>query len=280
MDSGFRSHRRGASARLRKTFRYPSEDEADDGNALEVMDEQEQESLITSLTTQNSRRNSQFRSLLLLIPAIASIPYLLALFLPSPPSSQQRQSTSTALFPLLALSSLAATTFITVKLPPTKTGLGFIDSLATASASAGKDKEKGKGKGKGSRSGMMRVVPTLYGAGGILQQPSPLETWLPYLNVGLCVLVLLTGLVTGGGHQVGSSVGRVYLAALPGVIYAATVVAKVVMAGVDPEGELGGLRYGYKGGVDKEEEEEEEEEEDKEEEEEEEEKGLEGTSRQ
>lgn len=40
MDSGFRSHRRGASARLRKTFRYPSEDEADDENALEVMDEQ------------------------------------------------------------------------------------------------------------------------------------------------------------------------------------------------------------------------------------------------
>ena len=40
MDTGFRSHRRGASARLRKTFRYPSEDEADDGNALEVMDEQ------------------------------------------------------------------------------------------------------------------------------------------------------------------------------------------------------------------------------------------------
>lgn len=40
MDSGLRSHRRGASARLRKTFRYPSEDEANDENALEVMDEQ------------------------------------------------------------------------------------------------------------------------------------------------------------------------------------------------------------------------------------------------
>ena len=89
-------------------------------------------------------------------------------------------------------------------------------------------------------------VPNLYGSGMLV--PSPLEVWLPYLNVGLCLLVLLTGLVTGsGGHQVGGSVGKVYLAALPGVIYAATVVAKVVMAGVDPEGELGGLRYGYKG---------------------------------
>ena len=96
-------------------------------------------------------------------------------------------------------------------------------------------------------------VPNLYGAGILLQlQPSPLEAWLPYLNVGLCVLVLLMGLVTGGGGSNGGSSGgvglmKVYLAALPGVIYAATVVAKVVMAGVDPEGELGGLRYGYKG---------------------------------
>lgn len=64
--------------------------------------------------------------------------------------------------------------------------------------------------------------------------------------MGLCVLVLLTGLVAGGAQGV-NAVGKVYLAALPGVIYAATVAAKVVMAGVDPEGELGGLRYGYKG---------------------------------
>ncbi|KAK3951875.1 hypothetical protein QBC32DRAFT_213963 [Pseudoneurospora amorphoporcata] len=232
MDSGFRSHRRGASARLRRTFRYPS-DEADDGNTVEVMDEQEQESLITTLSTLNTHRNSQFRSLLLLIPAIASIPYLLALFLPSP----SQRKLSTVLFALLALTSLAATTFVTVKLPPTKTGLAFVDAL---SASAG----KGKKAGKGSRNGIR--VPNLYGSG--ILQPSPLEAWLPYLNVGLCLLVLLTGLVTGGGgHQVGASVGQVYLAALPGVINAATVVAKAVMAGVDPEGELGGLRYGYKG---------------------------------
>ena len=146
------------------------------------------------------------------------------------------------MFALLALTSLAATTFLTVKLPPTKTGLGFVDSLASSAAAAAAKKKKKGGKVKG-RNGMR--VPNLYGAG--ILQPSPLEAWLPYLNVGLCLLVLLTGLVTGGGSQVGNSVGRVYLAALPGVIYAATVVAKVVMAGVDPEGELGALRYGYKG---------------------------------
>ncbi|KAL0470610.1 hypothetical protein QR685DRAFT_524078 [Neurospora intermedia] len=241
MDSGFRSHRRGASARLRKTFRYPSEDEADDENALEVMDEQEQESLITSLTTQNSQRNSQFRSLLLLIPAIASVPYLLVLFLSpssssssSPshsPSSHGQTTKTTTIFSLLALTSLAATTFITVKLPPTKTGLSIVDSLASSSTIKKKNK---------------RLLTNQYGAGGVLTPQSPLETWLPYLNVGLCVLVLLTGLVTGGAQGV-NAVGKVYLAALPGVIYAATVAAKVVMAGVDPEGELGGLRYGYKG---------------------------------
>lgn len=241
MDTGFRSHRRGASARLRKTFRYPSEDEADDRNPLEVMDEQEQESLITTLSNQNSLRNSQFRSLLLLIPAIASVPYLLSLFAPSP----SQRGRSSAMFSLLALTSLAATTFLTVKLPPTKTGLGVIDALAST-GTGGKQRVKEDGKGGGAKSGMR--VPNLYGS-GILQR-SPLEVWLPCLNVGLCVLVLLTGLVTGGGTGVvvnDNGVGKVYLAALPGVIYAATVVAKCVMAGVDPEGELGGLRYRYKG---------------------------------
>jgi hypothetical protein len=39
----------------------------------------------------------------------------------------------------------------------------------------------------------------------------------------------------------------VLLGALPGVVYAVVVGAKVVMAGVDPERELRGLRYSYKG---------------------------------
>lgn len=34
---------------------------------------------------------------------------------------------------------------------------------------------------------------------------------------------------------------------LPGLVWGVVVLAKWIMGGVDPESELGGLRYGYKG---------------------------------
>jgi hypothetical protein len=78
---------------------------------------------------------------------------------------------------------------------------------------------------------------------------SPLEQHLPVLNVGLAVLALLMGVLEqlkeGGGR--GGGVSPVLLGGLPGVVYAVMVGAKVVMGGVDPEKELSGLRYGYKG---------------------------------
>jgi hypothetical protein len=69
--------------------------------------------------------------------------------------------------------------------------------------------------------------------------------------VGLAVLALLTGLLErvkmGQGSSSSGGVSPVLLGALPGVVYAVVVGAKVVMAGVDPERELRGLRYSYKG---------------------------------
>jgi hypothetical protein len=63
------------------------------------------------------------------------------------------------------------------------------------------------------------------------------------------VLALLTGLLERVKMGQGSSggVSPVLLGALPGVVYAVVVGAKVVMAGVDPERELRGLKYSYKG---------------------------------
>jgi hypothetical protein len=50
------------------------------------------------------------------------------------------------------------------------------------------------------------------------------------------------------GHGVTvTGVNPLLLGALPGVVYASVVGAKVVMAGVDPERELRGLKYDYKG---------------------------------
>jgi len=80
---------------------------------------------------------------------------------------------------------------------------------------------------------------------------SPLEWYLPYLNLLLVVLTLVMGLLAeervkrvsgGGGGMI-----IVWLGALPGVVFAVVIGAKVMMAGVNPERELNRLKYGYKG---------------------------------
>jgi hypothetical protein len=74
---------------------------------------------------------------------------------------------------------------------------------------------------------------------------SPLERTLPYLNLGLVVLLVLMGLVRG--DERGGGFGWVSMGNVPGLVYSVAITAKIVMAGVDPEKELTGLKYGYKG---------------------------------
>lgn len=91
----------------------------------------------------------------------------------------------------------------------------------------------------------------------LARQRSPLERYLPYLNVGLCVILVLYGLLArrSGGSSAGGDggvhhaqqFGWLGLGDLPGIVYAVVIVAKLVMATVDPERELGALKYGYKG---------------------------------
>lgn len=87
---------------------------------------------------------------------------------------------------------------------------------------------------------------------------SPLARWLPYLNTGLCALLVLSGLLPttagssgsgggGGQQQQEQHAGWLGLGNLPAIVYAVVILAKVVMASVDPERELAALRYGYKG---------------------------------
>lgn len=74
---------------------------------------------------------------------------------------------------------------------------------------------------------------------------SPLEKTLPYLNFGLVALLILMGLVRG--DERGGGFGWVSMGNIPGLVYSVVLTAKIVMAGVDPERDLGSLRYGYKG---------------------------------
>jgi hypothetical protein len=57
----------------------------------------------------------------------------------------------------------------------------------------------------------------------------------------------MTGLLTRPAGFDAHPVARIGLGNLPAIIYAVVLAAKMVMASVDPEMELGGLKYEYKG---------------------------------
>lgn len=167
----------------------------------------EQEAFIASLAERNSQRNLQYRRLLLLVPLIASIPYLIALpRLPTP------------LLSTLALTSLASTAYLLHRLPPGSTGIAVLDKLG----------------------------PTTPPPGWIV--PSPLEMWLPYLNLGMGAVLVAAGLLAGAKGQGDDPwAGVLGLGNLPALVYVVVLAAKMVMASVDPERELNSLKYQFKG---------------------------------
>ena len=250
-------------ARLRKTFHYPSDDD-DDNPSAEVLDEQgacahhfpprsivetrqnptnnsktEQETLITTLALQNTTRNKTTHRLLTAIPPLSSIPFLLALLLP--PSSTSTTPTPSRLLSLLGLTSLLATAYTLHALDTTETGLSFLDNYHHHTQTTPKPKPT--------------VIPRKKRKDGLLgssagKEKSPLTQHLPHLNTALAFLALITGLLERfrlSDTAASAAVSPVLLGALPGVVYGVVIGAKVVMAGVDPARELGGLRYGYKG---------------------------------
>lgn len=70
----------------------------------------------------------------------------------------------------------------------------------------------------------------------------PVRTYLPYLNIVLSGVLAALGLVFRGREMVWFG-----FAWLPGCVYVVVLMAKVVMGSVNPEAELGALRYEFKG---------------------------------
>ena len=238
-----------ATARLRRTFAYPSDtpsrrrdgahpysdSDSDSDPAAAALDEQEQEELIASLAAQNAARDAQFRLLLLLLPACAALPYLLALFraaTSSTPSSSAPDSPPPPplLVPLLSLSSLACTAWTLLALPPGATGLAALDGWV---AGGSRDSSSNSNTLAAARRQHQRTAR------------SPLELYLPCLNAALCGVLALAGLAGHRGQGRGHA--ALLLGCLPAAVYAAVLAAKAVMGSVDPERELGALRYEYKG---------------------------------
>ncbi|KAI0974799.1 hypothetical protein F4678DRAFT_420881 [Xylaria arbuscula] len=255
------------TTRLRRTFAYPSDTTTtspsstsdSDGPAL---DEQEQEELIRALVEQNTARNAQFRLFLLALPSISALPYLLVLsgglssLIHFSRGGGKSSSTpvSDIWIALLALSSLACTAWTLWSLPPGVTGIRALDTWVGTSQSSSTYTTT-------SRDGLLGPIGAnaqrrrLSSAGSRLSfwaarhRRSPLQQYLPFLNIALCGLLILAGVLTSSSRRSAASRhwGHVGLANLPALIYAVVLIAKMLMGSIDPERELSSLRYEYKG---------------------------------
>ncbi|APA16080.1 predicted protein [Sclerotinia sclerotiorum 1980 UF-70] len=211
------------TARLRKTFRYPTDSDSDD-SLPEALDEEEQDKLIQHLAVLHTKYNTVYARLLLCLPLISIIPYLLTLFSPA-----------TSLLSILSITSLLSTAFLVYSLPPEKTSITILDNFNQPSQDAPLSKT-------GGVLGVNRV------------DDGPLLTYLPTLNLLLSFILGVLGTIVKSKHRSSSRITDVETDIwwtgfewLPFGIYAVVLLAKTVMGSVNPEEELGGLRYRYKG---------------------------------
>ncbi|KAN0112984.1 hypothetical protein V8E51_005935 [Hyaloscypha variabilis] len=198
------------TARLRKTFHYPTDNDSED-SLPEALDEEEQENLIRTLEQENTRRNKQFATVLLALPLLSILPYIPALF-----------NGRTTLLSILSITSLLSTAYLLYVLPPGQTAISYLDALNSPPS-----------KDKLARRQFSQNLGLDEG---------PIKQYLPYLNLGLGGVLVLLGMVVSRKIELWWGFGW-----LPAGVYAVVLLAKWMMGSVDPEGELGGLRYGFKG---------------------------------
>ncbi|RKF64099.1 hypothetical protein OnM2_021025 [Erysiphe neolycopersici] len=224
----------------RRAFRYPLED-SDENNALqadEFLDEEgrfgspttlsrnlpsktnqliftqisiEQDNLIQSLDDENTRTNQLYTRILLVISLISISPYLRTIVNPE-----------LTLFSILSITSLLSTAYLLVSLPPGQTNIAIIDYL--------------------SQSSIQKPTTPQYIS---LPLPShgPIKQVLPYLNIGLCVTLVLLGSV------IQKRAGSLWfgLCFIPIINYGAVLITACFMRSIDPQKELCTLKYEYKG---------------------------------
>jgi hypothetical protein len=164
---------------------------------------------------------------------------------------------------VLGLTSLASTAYLLFTLPPTDTGIHALDTWANSGPGAAPHnhiESEGEGEG-GPSSGISTLNRRRHrrrraSSFSVAPQKSPLERHLPLLNVGLCAVLVLYGLLVqrrGNSEHYDRKedhtqhFGWLGLGNLPAIVYTVVIVAKLVMANVDPERELTALRYDYKG---------------------------------
>ncbi|OAG43767.1 hypothetical protein AYO21_01994 [Fonsecaea monophora] len=211
-----------SAARLRKTFKYPSEDDADMSH--EEMDEEEQENLLQNLQASETSTNAIYTVMFTALPLVVTLPFMMYLTMST--------SRAMAFLCLLSITSLASSAYI-MYMVPTSTPLG---SLSTSSRSSPTATRQRHVHGTG--------IPQ---TGFLLSSAdSPINQYLPYLNAFIDVLLVIASM----GYRSRSDVpeGLWLLLLLPGLIFGMVFLTRKSMSEVNAGlAELEGLRYDYRG---------------------------------
>ncbi|KAF1921808.1 hypothetical protein BDU57DRAFT_467650 [Ampelomyces quisqualis] len=221
-----------AATRLRRTFHYPTE--SDDEDAVEQgMDEQDQETLISTLSahdTSSTRTYTLLLSALPLAPALLSLPLLLRL--------------STFAQSVLAITSFLASAYTLYFLPLPPQTIRVVES---SDIKGNANRKVGNGGGYAwntpAQSSTVATlgrpsVPFLSDGGADL-----LARYIVAANGGVCAVLALLELWQGRSWSEGVMVGGGYL---PGFVLSVVMWARRELRVVDL-GELEKLKYRSKG---------------------------------
>ncbi|KAF2184421.1 hypothetical protein K469DRAFT_709159 [Zopfia rhizophila CBS 207.26] len=216
-----------ASTRLRQTFRYPT----DSDDPVEGIDEEEQEKLISSLSTQDTRSTKLYTQILLALPLMPAVLYIPRLF-----------NTSTFLTSFAAILSLLASayTLYYIPLPP-------VAAQTMLDAKSGRSSGKGKAVARdyeGHRANLDISNPSTKTAPFLSPEIEELvKKYITPVNGTICAILALHELSQGREWRKGIMISGGYV---PLFIMVVVQWARRELRVVDL-GELERLRYRYKG---------------------------------
>ncbi|KAJ4502257.1 hypothetical protein HRR83_009177 [Exophiala dermatitidis] len=252
-----------AAARLRRTFKYPAEDDGEADLSPDEMDEEEQEHLLSKLQASESASNRQYTLILTGLPLIVVLLFLRYLFAST--------TASMAMLCLLSITSLLASSYIMYFIPiitsadtDTNTNSAPSSRRTPSSVFATANNDNGIGKassfslssiGRNLRQRQLPAGPLLTFANG--DMGGPIERYLPTLNAAISLLLFFSAMAyrskgrnRDGAPSATTSVpeGLWMFLLLPGLVFVMVYVAKRSMGDIQSGlRELQGLRYEYKG---------------------------------
>ncbi|KAF2004838.1 hypothetical protein P154DRAFT_531014 [Amniculicola lignicola CBS 123094] len=215
-----------ATTRLRQTFRYPADDSDDE--VEQGMDEQDQETLLTTLSTHDTSSTRLYTHLLLLLPLSPILLYL-----------PQLLSLSTTIPSLAAITSLLASayTLYFLPLPPVRADAVPDPTLNAAKSGVRKGKailrDETGGRGP-STVGEVPVVPFVSE-----EVAEGLAKYTILVNGVLVGMLTVVELWSGRSWSEGMMIGGGYV---PGFVMGVIMYARRALRVVDL-GELERLRY-------------------------------------